>query len=200
MESALLAIWQAVLGIDDAGNDASFFDAGGNSLLLVRLHSMIEKRWPGAVKLTELFSAPTVRDQARLIGERTTAPAAGQTAEPSTPPSRAGDGKDRRVAIIGIGLRIGSCQNLDALWEELDRGRDFMRPLPEARRRDAERLATALDLDPGDLESAEMAYLDEVDRIRFRAFPDGAAEGRPTRPARKAVPGNRLAQPMESTG
>ena len=170
VESALLAIWQAVLGIDDAGNDASFFDAGGNSLLLVRLHSMIEERWPGAVKLTELFSAPTVRDQARLIGERTTPPAAGQPALPVAPPSRAAEVKDRRVAIIGIGLRIGSCQDLDALWEELDRGRDFMRPLPEARRRDAERLATALNLDPGDLESTEMAYLDAVDKFDFAHF------------------------------
>ena len=170
VESALLAIWQAVLGIDDAGNDASFFDAGGNSLLLVRLHSMIEERWPGAIKLTELFSAPTVRDQARLIGERTTAPAVGQPAVPAAPPGRAGDGRDRRVAIIGIGLRIGSCQDLDALWEELDRGRDFMRPLPEARRRDAELVATALDLDPAGLESTEMAYLEEVDKFDFAHF------------------------------
>ena len=170
VESALLAIWQAVLGTDDAGNDASFFDAGGNSLLLVRLHSMIEERWPGAVKLTELFSAPTVRDQARLIGERTTPPASEQPALPAAPQARAGDGNGRRIAIIGIGLRIGSCQDLDALWEELDRGRDFMRPLPEARRRDAERLAPALDLDPADLESAEMAYLDEVDKFDFAHF------------------------------
>ena len=72
VESALLAIWQAVLGLDDVGNDASFFDAGGNSLLLIRLHLMIEERFPGAVKLTELFSVPTIGDQARLIGERTT--------------------------------------------------------------------------------------------------------------------------------
>jgi amino acid adenylation domain-containing protein len=179
VESAIRAIWQTVLGIDDAGNDASFFDAGGNSLLLVRLHSMMEERWPGAVKLTELFSAPTVRDQARLIGERTTPPSGEQPVLPAAPQAPAGDGKDRRIAIIGIGLRIGSCQDLDALWEELDRGRDFMRPLPEARRRDAERVATALDLDPANLECAEMAYLDEVDKFdfaHFRMAPQKAAQ------------------------
>ena len=178
-ESAILAIWQTVLGLDDVGNDASFFDAGGNSLLLVRLHSMIEERFPGALKLTELFSAPTIRDQARLIGERITPPASELPAAPATPQARAGDDKDRRVAIIGIGFRIGSCRDLDAFWEELDRGRDFVRPLPEARRGDAERVATALDLDPAELESAEMAYLDEVDKFdfaHFRMAPQKAAQ------------------------
>ena len=72
VESALLAIWQKMLGLDDIVNDVSFFDAGGNSLLLIRLHMMIEERFPGAVKLTELFSVPTIGDQSRLIGERTT--------------------------------------------------------------------------------------------------------------------------------
>jgi len=179
VESAILAIWQAVLGFDDVGNDASFFDAGGNSLLLVRLHSMIEERFPGAVKLTELFSAPTIRDQAHLIGERTTPSASELPAAPATPQARAGDDKDRRVAIIGIGFRIGSCRDLDAFWEELDRGRDFVRPMPEARRRDAECVATALDLDPAEIESAEMAYLDEVDKFdfaHFRMAPQKAAQ------------------------
>ena len=178
-ESAILAIWQAVLGLDDVGNDASFFDAGGNSLLLVRLHSMIEERFPGALKLTELFSAPTIRDQARLIGERTTPPASELPAAPAMPQARAGDDKDRRVAIIGIGFRLGSCRDLDAFWEELDRGRDFVRPMPEARRREAERVAAALDLDPAELESAEMAYLDEVDKFdfaHFRMAPQKAAQ------------------------
>ncbi len=179
VESAILAMWQAVLGLDDVGNDASFFDTGGNSLLLVRLHSMIEERFPGAVKLTELFSAPTIRDQARLIGERITPPASELPAASATPQARAGDDKDRRIAIIGIGFRIGPCRDLDALWDELDRGRDFVRPLPEARRRDVELVATALGLGPAELEFAEMAYLDEVDKFdfaHFRMAPQKAAQ------------------------
>ena len=112
VESALDAIWRTVLGLEDVAPDASFFDAGGNSLLLIRLHSMIEQRWPGVVKLTELFSASTVGDQARVIGERTPAPASEQRAPPAAPQTRAGgDGRAFATAEVLRCLDRALCKN-----------------------------------------------------------------------------------------
>ena len=54
-----------------------------------------------------------------------------------------------------------------------------MRPLPEARRQEAERVVTALNLDPAALETAELAFLDEVDQFdfaHFRMAPQKAAQ------------------------
>jgi amino acid adenylation domain-containing protein len=66
LEAEIGALWQQVLGIHP-NLDVSFFQAGGNSLLLVGLHSLIEERHPGKVRLIDLFSASSVREQAHLI-------------------------------------------------------------------------------------------------------------------------------------
>ena len=66
-------LWRRVLGTEPPGLDVSFFDAGGSSLLVAGLHARLEERYPGKVKLVELFAASTIRDQARLIRHRTEA-------------------------------------------------------------------------------------------------------------------------------
>jgi amino acid adenylation domain-containing protein len=179
VESTVLAIWQEVLGVDDLGNDAGFFDVGGNSLLMVRLHALIDARYPAVLKLTELFSTPTVRGQAALIGARIAPPAREASASPG-PSHPAGSGEsDGRVAIIGIGVRLGACQDLDACWQALSGGSDFVRELPEPRLREARRVARALGLESPTLEPIEMAFLEEVDRFDhafFKMAPQKAAQ------------------------
>lgn len=177
--ATVLSVWASVLGRDDLQPDESFFDAGGNSLLLVRLHSLLDEHFPGVLKLTELFSIPTVREQARLVAERTSA--LRPEARPARPAALVAsrDDTDRRIAVIGIGARLGSWKDLDAIWQALERGQDFVRPLPPARRADAVRIAAALRLDAAALDSAEMAFLDEVDRFdfaHFRIAPQKAAQ------------------------
>ncbi len=177
LEAGVHAIWQRVLGVENPGLDVGFFDAGGSSLLLAGLHSRIENRYPGKIKLIELFSASTVREQARLIRQRTTAPVAEVHALGELRSSDAGR-QDRGVAIIGIGVRIGGRQSLDSLWEDLDAGHDFVRPMPELRRKEALRVAAALGLGPAELHQTELAYLDEIDKFdyaHFRIAPQKAA-------------------------
>lgn len=72
LEAELGSLWQRILGVANSSVEIGFFDAGGNSLLLVGLHSLIEQRYPGTVKLIELFSVSSVREQASLIRQRTT--------------------------------------------------------------------------------------------------------------------------------
>lgn len=164
LEAEIHAIWQRILGVENPGVDVGFFDAGGSSLLLAGLHSQIEERYPGKVKLIELFSAATVREQARLVRERSTA---SETRGHDSSAPRPGG---KQVAIIGIGVRIGAREDLDSLWEDLHAGRDFVRPLPEPRRREALRIAAALGLSPAELHQAEMAYLEEIDKFDFAHF------------------------------
>jgi amino acid adenylation domain-containing protein len=171
VESEICAIWRQVLGVEIVGTDVNFFDLGGNSLLLAQLHSLIEGRHSGAIKLIELFSAATVQAQARLIVERAAPARLEQAATPAVAilkPAPSED--DGRVAIIGIGLRIGSSQDLDSLWKELAAGRDFVRPLPETRLRAAEQLAKALGMSLDEARTPEMAYLDEIDKFDCAHF------------------------------
>ncbi|AYN41981.1 amino acid adenylation domain-containing protein [Streptomyces dangxiongensis] len=73
------AAWRAVLGHDGFGSDRNFFDAGGHSLLLVKLREELRLATGADVPVIDLLRHVTVRDQARLIATAhrpTAAPAA----------------------------------------------------------------------------------------------------------------------------
>lgn len=80
------AAWRAVLGHDGFGPDRNFFDAGGHSLLLVKLREQLRLATGADVPVIDLLRYVTVQDQARLIAA-THRPAAGP-AGPGTAPAR----------------------------------------------------------------------------------------------------------------
>jgi amino acid adenylation domain-containing protein len=66
-ERTLAEIWREVLGIDAACLDENFFDLGGTSLLLIRVHAKIQKKLSPNVPLVVLFEAPKIRDLAERL-------------------------------------------------------------------------------------------------------------------------------------
>ncbi|MFH8752550.1 AMP-binding protein [Streptomyces rimosus] len=68
LEQQVAALWAGVLRHDGFGPDDGFFAAGGNSRRVVELHMGLERRWPGAVRVGQLFDLVTVRDQAEAVG------------------------------------------------------------------------------------------------------------------------------------
>lgn len=59
--------WQDVLGTDEVPLDTGFFEAGGNSMLLVMLSDELSDRTGRELEVAELFRHDTVRAQARLL-------------------------------------------------------------------------------------------------------------------------------------
>jgi amino acid adenylation domain-containing protein len=73
VEQTVAGIWCGVLGRGRVGRDENFFDAGGHSLLLVRVHRQLRETTGAELSLVDLFAHPTVRDMAALVaggGER----------------------------------------------------------------------------------------------------------------------------------
>lgn len=66
-ETQLARLWEDLLGVESVGVHDSFFELGGNSLLVNQLSFKIEKMFGRAVSLRELFTAPTVAMQASLL-------------------------------------------------------------------------------------------------------------------------------------
>lgn len=60
-------LWRSVLEREDLGTEESFFEAGGNSVLLVQLHRKLEQQRPGLFSLAELFTKSTIGSQAEKI-------------------------------------------------------------------------------------------------------------------------------------
>jgi non-ribosomal peptide synthetase component F len=60
-EQKLLQIWRELLGRSDIGVDDNFFDAGGQSLLLLRMHRLVERTFDIRLQIVKLLEHPTIR-------------------------------------------------------------------------------------------------------------------------------------------
>ncbi|HEX4355814.1 MAG TPA: AMP-binding protein, partial [Polyangiales bacterium] len=61
LEATVVKLWCEVLGTDRVGTQDNFFDIGGHSLLVVKLHRRLRAELPVEVALTDLYRFPTVR-------------------------------------------------------------------------------------------------------------------------------------------
>jgi len=69
MEKTIAAAWRDVLHLEKVGVDDNFFDVGGHSLLLVRVHSRLRSEMSHPLTVTNLFRYPTIRALARFLSE-----------------------------------------------------------------------------------------------------------------------------------
>jgi len=67
LERSVLKVWSETLGLDDIGVDDNFFDIGGHSLLVVRLHRRLREVLDVTCPLTDLYRYPTVRSFAESL-------------------------------------------------------------------------------------------------------------------------------------
>ncbi|KQX82436.1 hypothetical protein ASD48_03850 [Streptomyces sp. Root1310] len=148
------AAWRAVLEHDGFGPDRNFFDAGGHSLLLVKLREQLRLATGADIPVIDLLRHVTVREQARLIATAHR-PLGGTAAAPAAAvPRRPLEGAPSRPAgtapASAPGPRIValSAATADALLVA------------------RERLAAHLEAHP-DLALADVAHTLEVGRRHF---------------------------------
>jgi len=67
-ETALIAWWQELLGVDQVTPSDDFFELGGHSLIGVALFARIKNTYGIELGLSTLFEARTVRQLAEVIG------------------------------------------------------------------------------------------------------------------------------------
>src|SRR4029077_16266351 len=61
VEQTIAKIWQEVLHVEQVGIHDNFFDLGGHSLLLARIHSKLQVAFQREIPIINLFKYPTVR-------------------------------------------------------------------------------------------------------------------------------------------
>jgi amino acid adenylation domain-containing protein len=114
-ERAVAAIWRDVLGVESVGVNDNFFDLGGHSLLLVRVHDRLRRDLDVDLPLVDLFRYPDVASLARRLR--------GTTEEtPAPAPVLAPRSSSRDIAIIGMAGRFPGAADLGTFWRNLREG------------------------------------------------------------------------------
>jgi acyl transferase domain-containing protein/acyl carrier protein len=124
VEEHVAQAWRTVLGLEEVGRHDNFFDLGGHSLRLTRVHRLLEERFGDAVPgLIEMFQLPTVRDQALAISPQSsgaqTRQSAGESADPRDSMPTA---TTRDIAVIGMACRFPGAPDPAAFWRNLRDG------------------------------------------------------------------------------
>jgi amino acid adenylation domain-containing protein len=70
LEQELTDLWKRILRTERVGLDDNFFDLGGDSLLVIAVHSNLQKMFQLEIPVTDLFEFTTVRSLARHLGKQ----------------------------------------------------------------------------------------------------------------------------------
>jgi amino acid adenylation domain-containing protein len=77
VEVRIREIWRDVLGGVEAGRDDNFFDLGGSSIHVARVHVALQQLLGREIPITDLFAHPTLRTLAARFGSATGAETVG---------------------------------------------------------------------------------------------------------------------------
>ena len=115
--ATIVSIWQDILGRQDIRPDQSFFDAGGNSRLIMRLALQLSQSFGREVSVRDVMREVTVAQQAsfvsdeRLIGGgdiKIEAPSLGDIADPGT---KAADSRIEEQRVVDQQAKRLSARN-----------------------------------------------------------------------------------------
>jgi amino acid adenylation domain-containing protein len=105
IERAVTLAWQEVLGIEQVGLHDNFFDLGGDSSLLTKLHGRLMRDLQRDVPLVEMFQHPTVDALLRYLFPSNGAPAVARHDGEQVAARRAGRDRLAQLAAQRQGTR-----------------------------------------------------------------------------------------------
>jgi amino acid adenylation domain-containing protein len=123
LESGIAAIWKEVLGVDRVGVDDNFFDLGGHSLRLVKVHERVKQLIGCELPIVALFQYPTIRSLAAHLrddGKAAEIPAPASTTQRRT-------ATYEPIAVIGMAGRFPGAPDVDRFWQNLRAGVESIR-------------------------------------------------------------------------
>ncbi|HEV3456041.1 MAG TPA: amino acid adenylation domain-containing protein, partial [Thermoanaerobaculia bacterium] len=119
VEELVAGIWREALGRERIGRHDNFFDLGGDSLKLMRVHDRLQSALDRELPIVELFEHPSLGDLAAHLSAGAPAPAAFPAAAAPGPLDRPAA---RSVAVLAAAGRFPGAQDVDELWRNLSAG------------------------------------------------------------------------------
>jgi amino acid adenylation domain-containing protein len=118
LERAIAAAWQEELNVETVGVDDNFFDLGGHSLRMAKVHARLKEALGREISLIELFQYPTVSSLARHLS------VGAAVEEPVSRRTRGAGNAHVDIAIVGMGGRFPGAKGVEELWRNVVGGRE----------------------------------------------------------------------------
>ena len=67
VERTIAEAWRKILDIKQLSINDNFFEIGGHSLMMVKLHTLLEETLDTKLSVVELFQYPTIASQAKFL-------------------------------------------------------------------------------------------------------------------------------------
>lgn len=135
VEHRLVELWRRLLLIDRVGVNDSFFDLGGDSLMVMLLRAQLQETFGLALPAPRFYEHRTVRQLAALIEgqdeHRPATPARPARAIRAGPDREPSSATGTEVAIIGMAGRFPGAADLDRFWELLAGGVEGLRRMTD---------------------------------------------------------------------
>lgn len=132
LEQMIGAVWQEILQLEQVGIHDNFFDLGGHSLLLAKLHSRLTTLLEQDVTIIDLFQYPTIYTLTQYLNQKQEqqdqAQASMETRQELVHRQRNYITNDQQgyteIAIVGMVGRFPGAKNLTEFWENLKNGKE----------------------------------------------------------------------------
>ncbi|MBJ6364097.1 SDR family NAD(P)-dependent oxidoreductase [Paenibacillus sp. MAHUQ-46] len=177
-------LYREVLGYEDLSIHDTFFELGGDSLQLHRLHRLVEQQFPGQTAITDLFAYASISKLASFLSREDKDTKAGKrTVGPKPSPASS---PDEDIAIIGMAALFPGAGSVDQYWTNISNAVDCTGPIPPERRVYVEDYLAAIGQDPGEHPGyMDIAYLDGIDEFDYRFFRLSPKEANLTDPCQR---------------
>jgi amino acid adenylation domain-containing protein len=119
-ERRIVEIWQDVLNTDQIGIHDSFFEIGGNSLLLLRVQKQLIEEFGPGLRTVTLFQYPTIHSLAEHLSQ-SDSQSDDEDASLQRKPGRK-DTRKQEIAIIGMSCRFPGAGDIGTFWRNLRDG------------------------------------------------------------------------------
>ncbi|PUA26609.1 MAG: hypothetical protein B0W54_22975 [Cellvibrio sp. 79] len=114
IEQQLVELWKKVLSVDYIDVNSNFFELGGNSLLIIKLHTLIKDKIAQDIPVAKLFQYTSIREFIGYLNDQRFVAFNNETVTPTS----------QAIAIIGMAGRFPAAKNLEQFWENLQTGRE----------------------------------------------------------------------------
>lgn len=114
LEQMVVSVWKEVLNKEEIGIDENFFEAGGHSIALVRVHNLLCRKLQTKFPIAILLNQPTIRGIAAAIHSLNDDGKAEQVVISKKESLSTDD-----IAIVGMALDVPGAESIHEFWGNL---------------------------------------------------------------------------------